>query len=120
MFDARRRATTLSKKDDQGYVITHVVQGNARPTRRNFLAWIGRVARTSESTPGDGDCAAVAVQQTRLYNLEAANPTQSHKDILADSQRLCTQTRQSIHDEFHSNDCLRSFLSDDICASALR
>lgn len=87
---------------------------------KNMLEWMGRVTRVSTSTPGDGDCGPVAFQQTRQYYQETSQRQHRHADILASSQSLCATTRRKIHDAFYTNSSLRTFLTDEKCADALR
>ena len=100
------------------YEIMGTRQGLTRSTQAPTLAWIGRTSRGPNATPGDGDCAVVAIQQSRLY---AEDLTQLDDDVLAESQRLCPTTRQSIYDAFHSDDLqgLRALLPDHRCIQTL-
>lgn len=96
---------TSSIVDTSEYKIMGEYHGVTRSTQESTLAWIGRSSQGSNVTPGDGDCAVIAIQQSRLYySIQLGEDTmQLDEDILTGWFRIHRDTY--IHELMSNHFC---------------
>ena len=96
-------------------------QGERRLSQDTVLQALGRSSKGYFSTPADGNCAPLAIDQTILSQstYRHAHSSLRSKLVLAKAQRQLPHSRRNIEMAFHNNNDLTRLLSDDFCVASL-